>query len=139
MTTGPNGEQRPSDAIGAAVTVARIATGEMEEQYAQPDPKPYVSTVKFNHIVTQEGNQFVSYCIELGTASCGDTVEEAMANITEAVELHLTALHKLGQMQRVFAEKGIATQIAPQQPPESPLPMTEFHSTTRHQVPVLAA
>jgi hypothetical protein len=28
MTKGPNGEKRPADAIGCAVTVARIATGE---------------------------------------------------------------------------------------------------------------
>ena len=28
MTKGPNGEKRPADAIGCAVAVARIATGE---------------------------------------------------------------------------------------------------------------
>ena len=33
MPTGPRGEKRPADVIGAAVTVARIATGEADEQF----------------------------------------------------------------------------------------------------------
>ena len=31
MPRGPNGEKRPGDVVGCAVTVAKIATGEMEE------------------------------------------------------------------------------------------------------------
>lgn len=31
MPTGPKGQKRPADVIGAAVMVARIATGEVEE------------------------------------------------------------------------------------------------------------
>ncbi len=31
MPKGPNGERRPADVIGAAVLVARIATGEVVE------------------------------------------------------------------------------------------------------------
>jgi hypothetical protein len=31
MPTGPKGEKRPADAIGNAVHVMRIATGEIEE------------------------------------------------------------------------------------------------------------
>ena len=31
MPKGPNGERRPADAIGAAVLVGKIATGEVEE------------------------------------------------------------------------------------------------------------
>ncbi len=33
MPKGPKGEKRPADAVGAAVMVARIATGEAEEEY----------------------------------------------------------------------------------------------------------
>ena len=36
MPKGPKGEKRPADAIGAAVMVAKIATGEIEED--TPDP-----------------------------------------------------------------------------------------------------
>ena len=31
MPKGPNGEKRPADVIGAAVLVAKIATGEVED------------------------------------------------------------------------------------------------------------
>jgi hypothetical protein len=31
MPRGPNGEKRPADTVGCAVTVAKIATGEIEE------------------------------------------------------------------------------------------------------------
>ena len=32
MTKGPNGEKRPADAIGLAVHIGRIATGEIEDE-----------------------------------------------------------------------------------------------------------
>lgn len=32
MPKGPKGEKRPGDVVGAAVTVAKIATGEIEEK-----------------------------------------------------------------------------------------------------------
>jgi hypothetical protein len=32
MPRGPRGEKRPADVIGAAIMVARIATGEIEDQ-----------------------------------------------------------------------------------------------------------
>lgn len=31
MPTGPQGQKRPADAIGNAITVARIATGEIQD------------------------------------------------------------------------------------------------------------
>jgi hypothetical protein len=36
MPKGPKGERRPGDVIGAAIMVAKIATGEIEE--TTPDP-----------------------------------------------------------------------------------------------------
>ncbi len=36
MPKGPNGEKRPADAIGLAVMVGRIATGEVEDTGADP-------------------------------------------------------------------------------------------------------
>jgi hypothetical protein len=32
MPKGPRGEKRPADAVGAAIMVARIATGEIEDE-----------------------------------------------------------------------------------------------------------
>jgi hypothetical protein len=34
---GPNGEKRPGDVIGAAIMVAKIATGEVEDNATAPD------------------------------------------------------------------------------------------------------
>lgn len=36
MTKGPQGQKRPADVIGAAIRVARIATGEEQETVSQP-------------------------------------------------------------------------------------------------------
>ena len=35
MPVGPNGEKRPDDPIAAAVMVMKIATGQIEEEYAR--------------------------------------------------------------------------------------------------------
>lgn len=35
MPRGPKGQKRPADVIGAAIKVARIATGEEEEEYTE--------------------------------------------------------------------------------------------------------
>lgn len=44
---------------------------------------------KVSIIIEKEDNWYVSHCLELGIASQGKTVEEAIANIKEAVELYL--------------------------------------------------
>ena len=36
MPRGPNGEQRPDDTVAAAIMVAKIATGEIEEVTHRP-------------------------------------------------------------------------------------------------------
>jgi hypothetical protein len=44
MPTGPRGERRPADVIGAAIMVAKIATGEIAEH-----PKPKSGRVRSGH------------------------------------------------------------------------------------------
>lgn len=39
MPRGPKGEKRPADAVGAAVMVAKIATGEMKDEIITPENK----------------------------------------------------------------------------------------------------
>jgi hypothetical protein len=39
MPKGPRGEKRPGDVVGAAIKVAKIATGEIEEDTGQDDGK----------------------------------------------------------------------------------------------------
>ncbi len=45
--------------------------------------------MKLTGIIQKEGNGYVSVCPELDVASQGDTVDEARANLIEAVQLFL--------------------------------------------------
>lgn len=64
-------------------------------------------------VVEEEGDQFVSYCRELGTSSCGDTVDEAFVNLGDAIGVHLDALVEAGELERVFRERNIRIDIEP--------------------------
>ncbi len=44
---------------------------------------------KFTAVIEREGDGYVSLCPEFDIASQGETVEEAKANLVEAVELFL--------------------------------------------------
>lgn len=57
--------------------------------------------------VYQEGDQYVSECVELGTASCGDSIDEAFANIKEATLLYLNAIEESGERERIFRRRNI--------------------------------
>ncbi|MDQ3130607.1 MAG: type II toxin-antitoxin system HicB family antitoxin [Acidobacteriota bacterium] len=48
-----------------------------------------MNTQKFTAVIERENDGYVSLCPELDIASQGDTVEEAKANLTEAIELFL--------------------------------------------------
>lgn len=43
---------------------------------------------QFAATVWQEKNWYVSQCLEIGIASQGETEEEALTNLKEALELH---------------------------------------------------
>ena len=45
--------------------------------------------MKFTAVITKEERWYVAHCIELGVVSQGKTIEEAQANLKEAVELYL--------------------------------------------------
>jgi len=46
-------------------------------------------TKKFTALITKEENWYVAHCVELSVVSQGKTIEEAQANLKEAVELYL--------------------------------------------------
>jgi len=64
-------------------------------------------------VVEEEGSQFVSYCRELGTSSCGDTVVEAFENLHDAIRVHLDALVESGELVREFRERNIRIESDP--------------------------
>ncbi|WP_269851798.1 type II toxin-antitoxin system HicB family antitoxin [Methanosarcina horonobensis] len=46
-------------------------------------------TYRFSAVVQKEGKWYVSWCPELDIASQGETIEEAIENLKEALELYL--------------------------------------------------
>ncbi len=94
--------------------------------------------VIFTGVAEKEGDQFVSYCRELGTASCGDTIEEALQNLGDAIEVHINALVETGELQRVFREKNIRIDIQPPgfDEPFLRVPPGKIITTYPHQVPL---
>lgn len=45
--------------------------------------------LRLSAIITKEEGEYVALCPELDVASQGDSIEEALANLKEAVELYL--------------------------------------------------
>jgi predicted RNase H-like HicB family nuclease len=45
-------------------------------------------TQKFTASVSKEGNWFVAQCLEVDVVSQGETEDEALANLREALDLH---------------------------------------------------
>ncbi|MBI5886809.1 MAG: type II toxin-antitoxin system HicB family antitoxin [Deltaproteobacteria bacterium] len=44
---------------------------------------------RFTAVIIKEEGWYVAHCVELGVVSQGKTIEEAQANLKEAVELYL--------------------------------------------------
>ena len=79
---------------------------------AEQKPAPYINV---NLVVAEEGGQYVSHCPELGTFSCGDTEEEALANIKDAARVQLDALAEVGELGRFLEERHIVVKHEPVQ------------------------
>jgi predicted RNase H-like HicB family nuclease len=64
----------------------------------------------FAAAVWREGKWYVSQCLELDVASQGETEEEALANLKEAIELHFEPPQatRLPQVRVIEAEVGAA-------------------------------
>ena len=63
-----------------------------------------MSANSFTAIVEREGDIYVALCPELDVASQGDTVEQATANLKEAVELFLECADREEIKQRLHTE-----------------------------------
>ena len=58
-------------------------------------------------VVEKEDDQYSAFCLELGTATQGDTEEEAWVNLQEAVQGEIEILGELGELDHTFKERGI--------------------------------
>jgi len=90
-------------------------------------------------VVEREGEYQVSKCQELGTASFGRDMDEALANLTDATEVYLNTLEDLGECRRVLKEKGV--EVYSYQPAELEVKRAKFpaDSTIRPTVMKLQA
>jgi predicted RNase H-like HicB family nuclease len=73
-----------------------------------------MKSVQLTGVFWHEDKLVVSKCPELGVASCGETVEEAMANLREAVELYLEnarRLRLLDELPAIRATERFTTQF----------------------------
>ena len=64
----------------------------------------------FTASISQEGDWFVAQCLEIDIASQGETEEQALANLSEALELHFEepSATVTPQMRRVEIEVSAA-------------------------------
>ena len=100
---------------------------------------PVGDIVVLTSVVEPEDDMFVSTCIELGTASCGDTIQEAFDNLEEAIAVHLNALEELGETERVFHERGIEILRSPiEETVPRPVPIDKVVKISQHPIPVPA-
>ena len=60
-----------------------------------------------------EDDGFNAYCPELGVATCGDTVEEVLDGLQDALEVYIAGLGEIGELERVFAARDVAIQSGP--------------------------
>ena len=55
----------------------------------------------YTAVVWRESEGYVSKCPELGVASCGDSFDEAVSNLREAVELYLQNAKELNLISEI--------------------------------------
>ncbi|HLA48669.1 MAG: hypothetical protein A2Z59_10175 [Nitrospinae bacterium RIFCSPLOWO2_02_39_17] len=60
-----------------------------------------MKTFDYTVVVWKEKEGYVSKCPELGVASCGDSISDAMESLKEAVSLYLENAEALGLLEDV--------------------------------------
>jgi predicted RNase H-like HicB family nuclease len=86
-------------------------------------------------IMPEEG-KFTAICEELGTATCGDSMDEAIKNINEAILVDLNTLENYGERARFFRERGIRMYSRPVGASRKPLSLRMGEYGTRQNIPV---
>ena len=60
-----------------------------------------------------EDDGFNAYCPELGVATCGDTVEEVLDGLQDALEVYIEDGADLGILERDFQKGGVEVKTGP--------------------------
>ena len=64
----------------------------------------------------REGDVWVGVCLELGTSTFADTLEECQSELLEFVEENLNLLEEVGERDRFFKKWGITVRSKPDAP-----------------------
>ena len=65
-------------------------------------------TIALHLEVEREDDLYVANCPALDLSSYGDTVDDAVAHLKDAIALYLETIAQDGELERVLAERGIA-------------------------------
>jgi len=63
-------------------------------------------TIQFSSVIFKEDDVYVAYCPQLDVSSCGDTPEDAVRMLKEAVRLFLEETEKMGTLGSILSESG---------------------------------
>ena len=88
-----------------------------------------------------EDDGFNAYCPELGVATCGDTIEEVLDGLAEAIEVYLEDWDDPDDLARMLRENGVEIETGPR-PNDSvkaSLPVGKIVRVYVQPVPVPAA
>lgn len=86
--------------------------------------------------ITKEDDQYVGNCVELGVASAGDSIEEAIEQIADATELYLNTLEEVGEKGRVLKERGITILASPSADQEVRIPVRTNEIVASRLLPI---
>ncbi len=88
----------------------------------------------------EEGDKWTAECLELGTATFGESMDDAEHTLYEAIELHLNTLETVGERKRFFSAHGIRFhKVKPRQKiVRAQVPLARHTFTTRYVQPVPA-
>ena len=90
----------------------------------------------------REEGRWAGECIELGTATDGDSPEQVFSELSDMVKLMVEVLEEDGMLEQVFGERGVKIYSdelpARFQPPEVPWRDESRISFEEHQLPALA-
>ena len=68
---------------------AQLPLPDIHQTYIPRRRLQHELTHQFSTIITKENHLYVSHCPELDIASQGETIEDAIKNLKEAIELYL--------------------------------------------------
>jgi predicted RNase H-like HicB family nuclease len=71
-------------------------------QFQRKEANTLDKTMNLTCFVKQDGAQYSSLCVEFDVASCGDTEDEAMAGLKDAIETYVEYMRDEGLSDKIY-------------------------------------